>query len=61
MGVGFLTVFLLTSLSCLFLLGVILYLILTPETLELREKGLPSPPRTGESISGKHLPKVKNA
>lgn len=60
MGVGFLSVFLLTSLSCLFFLGVILYLILTPDSLGKNSDGLSSGHLSGESVEGNH-PRVRNA
>lgn len=57
MGAAFVSVFLLTSLSCLLLLGIILYLILKPEGLAdphgLSRKNTDK----SDSIGTKHLPK----
>ncbi|MCL4460276.1 MAG: hypothetical protein M1297_00985 [Nitrospirae bacterium] len=61
MSIGFLSVFLLTSFSCLLLLGVILYLILKPEGLDRQEDNIPSRHQVGESVPTKRLPTVKNA
>ncbi|AFS53357.1 MULTISPECIES: hypothetical protein [Leptospirillum] len=60
MGVGFLSVFLLTSLSCLFFLGVILYLILTPDSLGKNGDGFSSSHPPGESVQGNHT-RIRNA
>ena len=61
MGVGFLSVFLLTSLSCLFFLGIILYLILSPGSIGKHGDGFSSTPRGGKRVQPGTHPRIKNA